>query len=1154
MTRSAPRRAAPPALALATALPFALTLLAGPSAVAAQQPTRSRINAPAPEPAARFAAGQSVRFDSAAFAALRWREVGPPRGGRSVAVAGSVQRPLEYWMGTTGGGVFKTTDGGMSWQPASDRYFGGTIGAIAVDPSNADVVYVGGGETDIRGNTSHGDGLWKTTDGGRTWTMLGFKDEYISTIRVHPTNANVVWLGVFGRVFSAHPDRGVYKSTDGGKSFQKVLFVNDSTGAIDIALDPSNPDVMYAAMWQAYRTPWSMSSGGVHSGIWKSTDGGAKWTKLTGTARGLPTGNIGKIGLAVSPAKPSRIWAQIEHDSGGVYRSDDAGQTWSYINRDRKLRQRAWYYSQLFADPKDSNVVYGLNVGMFRSKDGGVTFPETLNPPHGDNHDLWIAPNDPNRMVQANDGGANVSLNRGASWTDQDFATAQFYHVSTTNEFPYKVCGAQQDNSTLCGPSRKEGGVTMADWYDAGGGESGYVTPHPTKPDVIFAGSYGGLLTRKDRRTEFERNVTVYPDNPMGYSSEDIPVRFQWTFPIVFSRHDPGVLYAGGNFLFRSTDEGQSWTRVSPDLSRHDPRTMGASGGPITKDQTGVETYGVIFTFDESPLQKGLLWAGTDDGYVWVSRDNGANWKNVTPPDMGDFTRVSMIEPGHYAACAAYVASNRYQQDDKRPIIHKTTDCGATWTKIVNGIGAEDFTRTVREDPVRRGLLYAGTERGVWVSFDDGANWQTLRRNLPPVPVHDLVVKDADLVIATHGRSFWIMDDVSALRQATPQTIAKTTLYKPRDAYRVNWGGGGFGGGGRGGGNTAPSGVTLYYHLTQPNQRVRMEFLDAAGKTISAFTSDQDSATAADSVRGAQRRTQRLDSLVAAGISRDSATKLMRTNEGSGAGGGAGGAVDFEALARSGPRPPRVPNRAGLNTFSWNLRYPDAVRFDNMIMWAGNTNGPIAPPGTYSVRMTVDGEAQPHTQTFVVRKDPRSEATIADLQEQFRFLTQIRDRVSDANNAVRTVRNVRAQVADRTKLIAGKAQAAEFQQASSALMTELTAPEEAIYQTKNQSNQDPLNFPIKLNNKIAALTGVVSSTEAKPTKQSYEVFNRLSGSLEVELKKVKKSLDESLPKVNALLRAAGLPIIVPGTAEPRDPARPAVVMDDDAMDEQKTKW
>ncbi len=556
------------------ALAGTLTLIAAAVPLGAQAPGATRAAPAAPTVAATF--------DSAAFGALKWRELGPARGGRSVAVGGSVQRPNEYWMGTTGGGVFKSTDGGLNWEPMSDKYFGGTIGAIAVDPLNPDVVYVGGGETDIRGNTAPGDGSWKTSDGGKTWTKLGFDKDYVSTIRVNPTNSQIVYFGVFGRVFASSADRGVYKSTDGGRTMRKVLFVDDSTGAIDIAMDPSNPDVLYAAMWQAYRTSWSMSSGGPGSAIYKSTDGGATWTNLMKTARGLPTGIIGKMGVTVSPAKPSRVWALIEHDSGGMYRSDDAGATWSYINRDRKLRQRAWYYSMILADPRDTNIVYALNVGFFRSRDGGRTFPESLNPPHGDNHDLWIAPNDPTRMAEANDGGVTVSTNRGATWTDVDFPTAQFYHVTTTNEFPYHVCGAQQDNSTLCGPSRKPGGVQLSDWYDVGGGESGYIATHPTRPDIAFAGSYGGLLTRKDRRTGFERNVTVYPDNPMGISSEDLKVRFQWTYPIVFSRHDPNVLYAGGNFLYRSTNEGQSWTRVSPDLSRHDPRTMGPSGGPIT--------------------------------------------------------------------------------------------------------------------------------------------------------------------------------------------------------------------------------------------------------------------------------------------------------------------------------------------------------------------------------------------------------------------------------------------------------------------------------------------------------------------------------------------------------------------------------------------
>lgn len=1049
-----------------------------------------------PRPAARPlppVPSSPVRIDTLAFASLRWREVGPPRGGRSVAVAGSAARPNEYWMGTTGGGVFKTTDGGVTWQPASDGFFGGTIGAIAVDPRNPDVVWVGGGETCIRGNTSHGDGLWKTTDGGRTWQFLGFREEHIASIEIHPSNTDVVYIGVFGDPFEATPNRGLYRTTDGGRSFQKILFVNDSTGVIDISMDPTNPNVLYVAMWQAYRTPWSMSSGGIHSGLFKTTDGGVTWVNLTATAKGLPRGILGKIGVAVSPARPTRVWALIEHDSGGVYRSDDGGATWEYLNRERKLRQRAWYYTHIYADPRDPEVVYALNTGFYRSRDGGRTFPQQIAVPHGDNHDLWIAPNDPNRMINANDGGANVSVNGGRTWTDQDYPTAQFYHVDVTNEFPYHICGAQQDNSTLCGPSRKEGGIQMGDWYDAGGGESGYVTPNPRDPNIIFAGSYGGLLTRKDRRTGFERNVTVWPINPMGHSSEDIEVRFQWTFPIVFSRHTPNVLYAAGSRLFRSTNEGESWTPVSPELARRDPRTMGPSGGPITKDQTGVETYAVIFAFDESPVQPGVLWAGTDDGLIWVSRNNGVTWENVTPSDIGDFTRISIIEPSNFVAGGAYVAANRYQQGDKRPILYKTTDFGKTWTKIVSGIAPDHFTRVIREDPVRRGLLFAGTERGVYVSFDDGLSWQVLNRNLPIVPIHDLRIKDNDVIVATHGRSFWVLDDISVLRQVTPDVTARGAhLFKPADVYRVNWGG-------RGGGvgSNPPSGAIIQYWLKEGGQRVQLDFLDAKGAVIRTFASEESRAQA-DSARPAG---------------------------------------EAEGPPFGQPSASRVPNRAGLNTFVWNLRYPDAVGFTGLIMWAASTAGPVAPPGTYAVRLTVGSEVQ--TQSFKVLKDPRSTASDADLQEQFRLLIAIRDKVSEANNAVRTVRNMRWQVEDRAGKLSGEPRQ-EFSRVAGEMMEKLTESENDIYQTRNQSNQDPLNYPIKLNNKIAALSGVVASGEYRPTKQSYDAFARLSKELDVEVTEIKKTLDGYLPRLNAILRAAGLPELVPSTDEP--PRRPGVTM------------
>ncbi|MCC6317190.1 MAG: glycosyl hydrolase [Gemmatimonadaceae bacterium] len=1088
------------------------------------QATRPASRTISPAPTALF------NPDTSQFNALRWREIGPPRGGRSPAVGGSQQRPYEYWMGTTGGGVYKTTDGGMNWSPASDRYFGGSIGALAVDQQNPDVVWVGGGETDIRGNVAAGDGLWKTNDGGRTWRLLGFKDEHISAIRIHPTNASVAWIGVFGDPFKSGP-RGVYKTTDGGQTFNRVLYVNDSTGVIDIAMDLQNPEVVYAAMWQAWRKPWGMSSGGIHSGIYKTTDGGTTWANLHKTARGLPQGMIGKIGIAVSPVKPSLVWALIEHDSGGVYRSSDAGQTWSYINRERKLRQRAWYYSHIIADTRDTNVVYGLNVGFFRSRDGGRTFPQAITVPHGDNHDLWIAPDNPQRMVQGNDGGANVSYNGGQTWTDQEFPTAQFYHISTTNEWPYKICGAQQDNSTLCGPSRKDGQIVMADWYDAGGCESGYIAAHPLRPNITFAGCYGGTLERRDRETGFTRDVTVYPRNPMGHSSEDIKIRFNWTFPIVFSRHNPNVLYAAGSQLFRSTNEGESWTAASPELARRDPMTMGPSGGPITKDQTGVETYGIIFAFDESPVTPGLLWAGTDDGLIYISRNNGAQWTNVTPPDIGDFTRVSIIEPSRYAAGTAYVAANRYALGDKTPIFYRTTDYGKTWTKIVNGIAPDHFARVIREDPVRRGLLFAGTERGVYVSFDDGRQWQSLRKNLPLVPIHDLAIKDNDLIAAAHGRSFWVLDDISSLRQLTPDLItADAHLYKPVDAYRTQWGGGGFGGGGGGGGANQVganprSGAVLYYTLRQPNQRVTLDFMDARGEVIQSFSSEQSPEAAADSVTRAQAREAAIDSLTRGGLSRDSASRVVATRP-------------QVPTAGLGPQRARVPNRAGLNTFAWNLRYPDAVTFDNLIMWAGSVTGPVAPPGTYSVRLTAGGTTQ--VQTFRVRKDPRSTATDADLLAQFRFLIAIRDKTSEANNAVRMVRNMRWNVGDRTgKLTGGPAQ--EFKALADGMMGELTAAEQEAYQTKNESNQDPLNFPIKLNNEIAGVANYASQGEYRPTQQQLQVFNTLSGELDVHLKAIKASMDANLPKLNAILRAAGLQELRPSTEEIK-PQRSNVAM------------
>ena len=1055
-------------------------------------------------------------YDSAAFSAMKWREIGPFRGGRSDAVAGSSMRPWEYYAGTTGGGVFKTLDGGMTWTPVTDKYFGGSIGSIAIAESNPDIVYVGTGETDIRGNVTHGDGVWKTTDAGKTWDYVGLGDtQQIGRVRVHPKNPDIVYVAALGHVWGPNTERGVFKSENGGKSWRRVLYQSDSAGAVDLAMDANDPNTLYATFWHAYRQPWKLVSGGTGSGLFKSTNGGETWTNITRNP-GLPPGVIGKIGVTVSPVNSKRLWAIFEADSGGVFRSDDAGATWTKTNSDRNLRQRAWYYTRIYADTKDSNTVYALNVGFFRSTNGGRTF-RTISVPHSDNHDLWISPLDNNRMVEANDGGANVSFNQGRTWTEQDQATAQFYHVTTTNHFPYRVCGAQQDNSTLCGPSRAAGGISIDNWYDVGGGESGYIAVRPDDPDVVYAGSYGGFLTRFDQRTGSERNINPWPDNPMGHDAADAKYRFQWTFPIVISPHDPRTLYVGSSVVFRTKNEGQTFEAISPDLTRHDPRTLGPSGGPITKDQTSVEYYATIFTIAESPVSAGVIWAGSDDGLVHVTRDNGKSWKNVTPPNIPEWSRISIIEASHFAAGTAYVASNHYQMDDFRPYLYRTTDYGATWQLIVNGIPANEFTRVIREDPARRGLLYAGTERGVWVSFNDGASWQSLRQNLPIVPVHDLAVKDGDVIAGTHGRSFWILDDVSAMRQLSPAITAKVAhLFKPRDAYRANFNGGGGTGaaGGHPTGANPPSGATVYYWLKQPNQLVTMEFLDASGKLIRTFTSAQDPQAARDSVRNAART----DSLRKAAAARgDSSQRLEARGEETG---------------DDGPRrpqaPPRVANRAGLNTFSWNMRYPDASTFQNIIMWAGGTQGPVAPPGTYSVRMKVGSATQ--SETFKIVKDPRSKATQADLDEQFAFLMKVRDETSRANDAVKLVRNVRSQIEDRLAKLP-EAKRDEFRVASSGLLTTTEQSERQIYQTQNRSGQDPLNYPIRLNNKIAALAGVAASADARPTDQTREVFERLSRELDGHIGKINSSIRQSLPALNRLLTTSGLQPIVESTAE-----------------------
>src|SRR4249919_1622104 len=1007
---------------------------------------------------------QPANASAGPFGALRWRSLGPDRGGRSIAVAGSDARPYEYYMGATGGGLWKTTDAGITWKPVTDGLINhSSIGAVAVSASNPDVVYIGTGEADIRGNIIQGGGAYKSSDAGKTWTHIGLAEtQVIAKIRVHPTNPDLVYVAAFGHHAAPNPERGVFRSKDGGKTWEKILFRDNKTGADELVIDPNNPQVIYVALWEAYRNAFEMSSGGPGSGIFKSTDGGDHWTEISRNP-GLPKTMLGKIGLSVSGADSNRVYAQIEAEDGGFFLSDDAGATWKKVNERRDLRQRAFYYSRVYADPKVKDTVWVLNVNIYKSTDAGKTW-KASNVPHGDNHDMWIASNDSNRMIEANDGGGTISVNGGETWTPEPMQTAQFYHVITTKHVPYHICGAQQDNSTACvssqppqgGPGGSGGGADLV-FYSVGGGESGYIASDPRNPEIFYAGSYGGLITRQDKRTGQERQVNPYPDNPMGYASADIAERFQWTFPIVLAPTEPGTLYVGSQHVWKSTNEGQSWTKISPDLARHDPKTMGASGGPITKDNTGVETYATVFSIAPSAKDAAVIWAGSDDGYVQVTRNGGTSWKNVTPKALGDFARISLIEASPFRAGTAYVAANRYQQDDFKPYVFRTDDYGETWTAITNGVEPNDFARAIREDIKQPKLLYLGTEHGIYISFDDGAKWESLRQNLPDTPVHDIAVEERDLVIATHGRGFYVMDNISPLRQGGIQTT-NFHLFKPEDALRG-----------------LDRGIAIDYYLKQPAQKVTMEFLDPQGKVIRTFTG-----TTAD----AERKPPVPD-----------------------------GSTD------DGPRRPPEPHpavAAGLNRLTWDLRYPGASDFPGLIMWAASSRGPLAAPGTYQVRVTADGQAE--TQSFAVRREPRllKDITDQDLREEFDLAIKVRDKASQANEAVLLVRGIKQQIEERKSKLDAKS--ANVAKALDEFAAQLSAIEGEIYQVKLQSSQDPLNFPIKLNNKIAALQGVIESADVRPTEQAYSVFRTLSNRLDEELGKLDTGVKSKMPPVNQLLQ------------------------------------
>ncbi|CAN0478325.1 unnamed protein product, partial [Laminaria digitata] len=713
-------------------------------------------------------------------------------------------------------GVWKTTDGGQSWENISDGYFGGSIGAIAVSEWDNNVIYAGGGEKTVRGNVSHGYGMWKSEDAGKTWKDIGLDKSYhISRVRIHPKNPDLVYAAVMGNLYRDTEERGVYRSKDGGETWERILFANAGAGAVDLILDPSNPRIMYASTWKIRRTPYSLESGGEGSALWKSTDSGDTWTELT-TKEGMPEGTLGIIGVTVSPANPNRVWAIIENEDGGVFRSEDGGETWALINTDRNLRQRAWYYSRIYADPQNEDKVYVANVQFWRSKDGGKTY-ESIRTPHGDHHDLWIAPENTDRMIVGDDGGAQVSFSGGVDWsTYHNQPTSQFYRVTTDNHFPYRILGAQQDNSTVRILSRSNGGsITESDWTSTAGGESGFLAPHPDNPDIVYGGSYGGYLQRYNHATSESRTINVWPDNPMGAGAEDMRIRFQWNFPIFFSPHDNNVVYTTGNQVFKTTNEGQSWEAISPDLTRNDPETLGSSGGPITKDNTGVEYYATIFAALESIHEPGVFWAGSDDGLLHVTRDGGANWENVTPPKnmMPEWILINSIEIDPFNPGGLYVAATMYKHGDFAPYLYKTENYGKSWKKITEGIEAEHFTRVIRADPNREGLLYAGTETGLYISFNDGESWESFQLNLPVVPITDLTIKDNDLIVATQGRSFWVLDDLTLLHQLNDE-IAESDLwlYAPRSTYRLRGRGGSAP---TGAGENPPNGVVLRYKLKE---------------------------------------------------------------------------------------------------------------------------------------------------------------------------------------------------------------------------------------------------------------------------------------------------------------------------------------------------
>ena len=1040
--------------------------------------------------------------------AVKWRCIGPPRGGRVVAVAGDPSDPGTFYFGACAGGVWKTEDGGTYWENVSDGYFNtASVGAIAVSDSEPSVVYAGMGEACIRLDVTHGDGVYRSNDGGHSWVHLGLEDtRHISRVRIHPSNPDIVFVAALGHAFGPNEQRGIFRSTDGGKNWENVLYKSENAGAGDLSIDPGNPNLLFAGIWQVRRNFWNLTSGGPDSGLWRSRDGGDTWEDVSSNP-GLPDLPFGRIGVAISPAKAGRIYATVEAGEPGVYRSDDYGDTWELVSDNRDLQGRPWYYQHIFADPQDADTAWVLNYGAWKSVDGGRTWTE-VNTPHGDNHDLWIDPRNPRRLIEGNDGGACVSYNGGETFsTIYNQLTSQFYHLTTDTQFPYRVYGTQQDNSAISVPSRShKGAIPWGDCYTTGSSESGYIVVDPTNPNIVISGAIGsspgggGNMLRYDHSTGQVRIITVWPEMNTGFGPVDARYRFQWTYPIQFSPHDPGVLYAAGNVVFKSTDQGESWGPISPDLTRNDPDKLQPSGGDITGDASGAETYCTVFSFLESPHEKGVFWAGSDDGLVHISRDGGANWANITPPDLEEWTRVDMIEVSPHDPATAYLSCTRYKFDDNRPFLFKTSDYGATWQSITGNLPADDFTRCIREDTERQGLLYVGTETGIYVSFDDGGAWHSLRGNLPVVPVYDLAIKDDDLVAATHGRSSWIMDGISQLRQVSgdfagedihlvkPSTKIRLAAPfrgrngSPAKSYQLALGAavafidtkGEHGEAKRkmlDAGENEPAGVRVWYWLKdKPEDEVTLTFLDANGDKIKTYSS-----------------------------------KEADEDDDSG--------------------DPRVPAAAGMNLFDWDMRYPGAHTVPGDKTTDGVGRGPLAPPGSYQVRLTVGEQSQ--AQSFEMVKDPRVDATQEDFDAQFALMLQIRDKLSETHDNINKIRSTRSQVSEWARHAEGTAAQDAVSDAADSLKAKLDEIEGTLIQTEYKGARDRLHMPIRLNAKLAGLMPVVSVGDYRPPQQAYAVLDHFTELLDTQFTALESVLDEDLDEFQNLLAELEIPAIVP---------------------------